>query len=117
MSEATETTEIVETTETTEAVIRKSWNFGHFGTRHDGEVWSLVRIIDADGWRNYSEPVIATNTSATPLVTLARVLNRVEKRDLRLEKLRSQRAAMNVKIWALEEEIREEEEVVTATEV
>ena len=123
MSETTETTEIAETpkatevVETAEAVIRKSWNFGHFGTRHDGEVWSLIRIVDADGWRNYSEPVVATNKSATPLVALAREMNRVEKRALRLEKLRAKKAAMNVKIWALEEEIRGEAEVVTATEV
>ena len=122
MSETTETAEIAETpkatevVETAEVVIRKSWDFGHFGTRHDGEVWSLVRIIDADGWRNYSEPVVATNTSATPLVALARAMNRVEKRALRLEKLLMQRAALNSKIWTMEEEIRAEEEVAACQE-
>ena len=69
---------------------RKSWNFGHFGTRHDGEKWSLVRIKTENGSDDLRGLVVASNKSATPLVALAREMNRVEKRDIRIRKLREQ---------------------------
>ena len=71
---------------------RKSWNFGHFGTRHDGTIWNLVRIKDVNGDALLSpvEIVIAENKSATPLVALARVMNATEKRDIKITKLRQQ---------------------------
>ena len=69
---------------------RKSWNFGHFGTRHDGEVWNLVRVKNEFGTAITDGEVVATNKSATPLVALAREMSRVEKRDLRIIKLTNQ---------------------------
>ena len=67
---------------------RKSWNFGHFGTRHDGTIWNLVRIKDVNGTSLAPvEIVIAENKSATPLVALARVMNATEKRDIKITKL------------------------------
>ena len=69
---------------------RKSWNFGHFGTRHDGEKWNLVRIKTENGSVDLRGLIIASNKSATPLVALAREMNRVEKRDIRIRKLREQ---------------------------
>lgn len=77
--------------EETETVVRKSWNFGHFGTRHDGEVWSLVRIKNKFGEALTGEvEVVSTNKSATPLVAMARMMNRVEKRDVKISKIRQQ---------------------------
>ncbi len=76
-------------TETTTPA-RKSWNFGHFGTRHDGEVWSLVRIKSVTGVATPEETVIASNKSATPLVAMARTMNTTEKRDIKITKLRQQ---------------------------
>ena len=69
---------------------RKSWNFGHFGTRHDGEKWNLVRIKTENGSVDLRGLIVASNKSATPLVALAREMNRVEKRDIRIRKLREQ---------------------------
>ena len=69
---------------------RKSWNFGHFGTRHDGEKWNLVRIKTENGSDDLRGLIVASNKSATPLVALAREMNRVEKRDIRIRKLREQ---------------------------
>ena len=57
---------------------RQSWNFGNFGTRHDGTKWRLVRIKNADGTNADGSKVLASNKSATPLVNLARELSRVE---------------------------------------
>ena len=56
---------------------RKSWNFGNFGTRHDGSKWRLVRIKNTDGTDADGSKVLASNKSATPLVTLARELSRL----------------------------------------
>ena len=69
---------------------RKSWNFGHFGTRHDGTIWNLVRIKSVTGVTTPEETVIASNKSATPLVALARTMNTTEKRDIKITKLRQQ---------------------------
>ena len=69
---------------------RKSWNFGHFGTRHDGTIWNLVRIKSEAGVATPEETVVASNTSATPLVALARTMNTTEKRDIKITKLRQQ---------------------------
>ncbi len=93
---------------------RKSWNFGHFGTRHDGEVWSLVRIKNEDGLRSLREVVIASNKSATPLVALARAMNRTEKRALKLEKLERKRRVLDLEIEFLEREIELEAQEDTA---
>jgi len=78
-----------EVTEVTEKVERKSWNFGNFGTRHDGEVWSLVRIKNKVGEKLPADEqdVISSNKSATPLVALARLMNLEEKRDVKISKL------------------------------
>ena len=69
---------------------RKSWNFGHFGTRHDGTIWNLVRIKSVTGVTTPEETVIASNKSATPLVAMARAMNTTEKRDIKITKLRQQ---------------------------
>ena len=70
---------------------RKSWNFGHFGTRHDGEKWNLVRIKDEfDGTLLIEQPVVASNKSATPLVALAREMSTREKRRIKIRRLRIQ---------------------------
>lgn len=76
-------------TETTTPA-RKSWNFGHFGTRHDGAIWTLVRIKSVTGVPTPEETVIASNKSATPLVAMARSMNTTEKRDIKITKLRQQ---------------------------
>ena len=78
-----------EVTEEVKKVERKSWNFGHFGTRHDGEVWSLVRIKNEFGEKLPADEqdVISSNKSATPLVALARLMNTEEKRDVKISKL------------------------------
>ncbi len=70
-----------------ENTARKSWNFGHFGTRHDGDVWTLVRIKDTDGQATADEVEVASNKSATPLVKLAREMTKVEKRSIKIAKL------------------------------
>ena len=84
--------EVTEVTEVTKKVERKSWNFGNFGTRHDGEVWSLVRIKNKVGEKLPADEqdVISSNKSATPLVALARLMNLEEKRDVKISKLQQQ---------------------------
>ena len=77
---------------------RQSWNFGNFGTRHDGTKWRLVRIKNTDGTDADGSKVLASNKSATPLVTLARELSRVEKRDLKINKLRAQVATLSAQL-------------------
>ena len=85
---------------------RKDWNFGHFGTRHDGTVWNLVRIKDATSGQPVSdEAVIASNKSATPLVALAREMNTSEKRTIKIRKLRSQVQELTAELAALEAEL------------
>ena len=77
---------------------RKSWNFGNFGTRHDGTKWRLVRTKNTDGTNADGSKVLASNKSATPLVNLARELSRVEKRDLKITKLRSDVARLSAQL-------------------
>ena len=85
---------------------RKDWNFGHFGTRHDGTVWNLIRIKDADtGLPVSNETPIASNKSATPLVALAREMNTSEKRTIKIRKLRSQVQKLTAELAALESEL------------
>ena len=85
---------------------RKDWNFGHFGTRHDGTVWNLIRIKDADtGLPVSDETPIASNKSATPLVALAREMNTSEKRAIKIRKLRSQVQKLTAELAALESEL------------
>ena len=88
---------------------RKSWNFGHFGTRHDGTIWNLVRIKDVNGDALLSpvEIVIAENKSATPLVALARVMNATEKRDIKITKLEALLADTRCALDALKAEAAE----------
>ena len=74
----------------TTTTTRKSWNFGHFGTRHDGTIWNLVRVKSVTGVTTPEETVIASNKSATPLVAMARAMNTTEKRDIKITKLRQQ---------------------------
>jgi len=82
---------------------RKSWNFGHFGTRHDGEKWNLVRIKDEfDGTLLDYQPVVASNKSATPLVALAREMSTREKRRIKLRRLRAQVDKLMAEVHDLE---------------
>ena len=81
---------------------RKSWNFGNFGTRHDGKKWRLVRVKNANGTDADGSKVLASNKSATPLVNLARELSRVEKRDLKINKLRAQVANLSAQLSELQ---------------
>ena len=82
---------------------RKSWNFGHFGTRHDGEKWNLVRIKDEfDGTLLIEQPVVASNKSATPLVALAREMSTREKRRIKIRRLRIQVDKLMAEVHDLE---------------
>ena len=106
-----------ENTENTETTTLKTWQFGHFQTKHDGRKWRLVRTHDIDGFTFGGDvgKVLASNKSATPLVALAREKSRVEKRDVRLRKLRNQAWDIQNRIEVLEAEINDE--LVAATEV
>ena len=84
---------------------RQSWNFGNFGTRHDGTKWRLVRTKNTDGTDADGSKVLASNKSATPLVNLARELSRVEKRDLKITKLRSDVARLSAQLNELTEAV------------
>ena len=105
-----------ETDNTPARVERKDWNFGHFGTRHDGEKWSLVRIKSAFGFTlcGDDQEVVATNKSATPLVALARKMSRVEKRDIRIRKLREQLTLLACELNELTDQRDQEREAVAA---
>jgi hypothetical protein len=94
---------------------RKSWNFGNFGTRHDGKKWRLVRVKNADGTDAVDSKVVASNKSATPLVALARELSRVEKRDLKISKLRAQVTLLSAQLNDLTDAV--EAEAAAADEV
>jgi hypothetical protein len=94
---------------------RKSWNFGNFGTRHDGKKWRLVRVKNADGTDADGSKVVASNKSATPLVALARELSRVEKRDLKISKLRAQVTLLSAQLNDLTDAV--EAEAAAADEV
>ena len=106
-----------ENTETSEPTTRKTWQFGHFQTKHDGRKWRLVRTHDTDGFTFGGDvgKVLASNKSATPLVALAREKSRVEKRDIRLRKLRIQAWEIQNRIEVIEAEINDE--LVAVTEV
>ena len=87
---------------------RQSWNFGNFGTRHDGTKWRLVRTKNTDGTDADGSKVLASNKSATPLVNLARELSRVEKRDLKITKLRSDVARLSAQLNELTDAVTAE---------
>ena len=87
---------------------RQSWNFGNFGTRHDGKKWRLVRTKNTDGTDADGSKVLASNKSATPLVNLARELSRVEKRDLKITKLRSDVARLSAQLNELTDAVTAE---------
>ena len=96
-----------ENPETSEPTTRKTWQFGHFQTKHDGRKWRLVRTHSTLGWKLFGDDlkVVASNKSATPLVALARELTRVEKRDIKLRTLRSDARRIARQISALEAEV------------
>ena len=96
---------------------RKSWNFGNFGTRHDGKKWRLVRVKNADGSDADGSKVVASNKSATPLVALARELSRVEKRDLKIRKLRTQVTLLSAQLNELTDAVEAEAAAVATDEV
>ena len=96
---------------------RKSWNFGNFGTRHDGKKWRLVRVKNADGTDADGSKVVASNKSATPLVALARELSRVEKRDLKIRKLRTQVTLLSAQLNELTDAVEAEAAAVATDEV
>ena len=81
---------------------RKSWNFGHFGTRHDGIQWNLVRIKSADGTKLDTEEVVRSSKSATPLVVFARIETALEKRDTRREFIRREIVALTDELAEIE---------------
>jgi hypothetical protein len=101
--------ENTENTETSDPTVRKTWQFGHFQTKHDGRKWRLVRTHNTSGYTVYRDrKVVASNKSATPLVALARELSRVEKRDIRLRRIRSQVRDLNGQLAAIDAEITAE---------
>ena len=106
-----------ENTDNTEPTVRKTWQFGHFQTKHDGRKWRLVRTHSTLGWKLFGDDlkVMASNKSATPLVTLARELSRVEKRDLKINKLRAQVATLSAQLNDLTDAV--EAEAAAADEV
>ena len=95
---------------------RQSWNFGNFGTRHDGTKWRLVRTKNTDGTDADGSKVLASNKSATPLVNLARELSRVEKRDLKITKLRSDVARLSAQLNELTDAIETEAAAVAGSD-
>ena len=104
-----ENTDSPETSETT-AVERKTWQFGHFQTKHDGSKWRLVRTNDIYGFtfgRDVGK-VVASNKSATPLVALAREMSRVEKRDIRRRRVLNQIADLRETVAVIDAEIAAE---------
>lgn len=105
-----------EVTEEVAKVERKSWNFGHFGTRHDGEVWSLVRIKNEFGEKLPADEqdVISSNKSATPLVALARLMNTKEKRDVKISKLQQRVTLLTAELNGL---ITDRDAEIAAAEV
>ncbi len=102
--------ENTDNTEITEPTVRKTWQFGHFQTKHDGKRWRLVRTHDTYGFEFGTDvgKIVASNKSATPLVALAREMSRVEKRAIRLNKLQSQAFTLKSRIDAIEAEIEAE---------
>ena len=103
-----------ENTDTTESTTRKTWQFGHFQTKHDGRKWRLVRTHSTLGWKLFGDDrkVVASNKSATPLVALARELSRVEKRDIRRRRIRNQVIDLNTALAAIDAEIAGEASAV-----
>ena len=104
-----ENTENTENTETSDPSARKTWQFGHFQTKHDGNRWRLVRPHTERGFKVYRDfKVVASNKSATPLVALARELSRVEKRDLRRRRALNQIADLRETVAVIDAEIAAE---------
>ena len=95
---------------------RQSWNFGNFGTRHDGPKRRLVRTKNTDGTDADGSKDLASNKSATPLVNLARELSRVEKRDLKITKLRSDVARLSAQLDELTDAIETEAAAVAGSD-
>ena len=102
-----ENTENTENTETDEPTVRKTWQFGHFQTKHDGNRWRLVRTHSTLGWALFGDDrkVVASNKSATPLVAMARELSRVEKRDIRRRRIQLQVRDLSRQLEAIDAEI------------
>jgi len=102
-----------ENTDSTEPTVRKTWQFGHFQTKHDGKRWRLVRTHTERGFKVFRDfKVVASNKSATPLVALARELSRVEKRDIRRRRIRNQVIDLNTALAAIDAEIAGEASAV-----
>ena len=106
-----------ENPETSEPTVRKTWQFGHFQTKHDGSRWRLVRTHDAYFGEAFIHGVdvgktVASNKSATPLVALARETSRVEKRDIRRRRISLQIFELGQKLEAIDEEIAAEASTV-----
>ena len=102
-----------ENTDSTEPTTRKTWQFGHFQTKHDGKRWRLVRTHTERGFKVFRDfKVVASNKSATPLVALARELSRVEKRDIRRRRIRNQVIDLNTALAAIDAEIAAEASTV-----
>ena len=99
-----------ENTDSTEPTTRKTWQFGHFQTKHDGRKWRLVRTHSTLGWKLFGDDlkVMASNKSATPLVALARELTRVEKRNLRRRRALNQIADLRETVAVIDAEIAAE---------
>jgi hypothetical protein len=105
----TENTDSPETSEPSIPRERKTWQFGHFQTKHDGKKWRLVRTHTERGFKVYRDfKIVASNKSATPLVALARELSRVEKRDIRSRRIRNQIIDLNKALTAIDDEIAAE---------
>ena len=95
--------------ETSDPTARKTWQFGHFQTKHDGRKWRLVRTHTDRGFKVFRDfKVVASNKSATPLVALARELSRVEKRDLRRRRALNQIADLRETVAVIDAEITAE---------
>jgi hypothetical protein len=105
---ANENTENTETDTTPRE--RKTWQFGHFQTKHDGKRWRLVRTHSTRGWKLFGDDrkVVASNKSATPLVALARETSRVEKRDIRRRRALNQIADLRETVAVIDAEIAAE---------
>ena len=89
----------------------KTWQFGHFQTKHDGSRWRLTRTHSIRGWQLCGEnagKVVAAKKSATPLVALAREMTRVEKRDIRRRRALNQIADLREVVAVIDAEIAAE---------
>ena len=106
--------ENTENTETPEPTVRKTWQFGHFQTKHDGRKWRLVRTHNTSGYTVYRDrKVVASNKSATPLVAQARELSRVEKRDIRRRRIQLQVRDLSSQLADIDVEIASEASAIS----